>query len=260
MAYSYILYHVTGQVAEITLNRPDKLNSIHGDMAAELQNALAKTADDNSIRCVLLTGSGRAFSAGQDLREALDKRDVSLGDVVRSRYNPIIRSIRELRKPAVAAVNGIAAGAGANIALACDLVFASEEAVFVESFCNIGLIPDCGGTYHIPRLVGLQRAAGLMMLGDEIRAREAESIGLIYKAIPAGQLMGETRKVASKLARMPTKGLALIKQALNQSLSNDFTVQLEVEANLQTEAGKTKDFQEGLRAFIEKRKPHFTGE
>ncbi len=259
MAYSYILYQVTNHIAEITLNRPDKLNSFHRDMAKELQDALIRIADDASIRCVLLTGSGRAFCAGQDLREILDRRDEPLGDTVSISYNPIIRGIRELGKPVIAAVNGTAAGAGANIALACDLVFASENASFIQSFCNLGLIPDSGGTYLLPRLVGLQRAAGLMMLGDKIGAKEAESIGLIYKTFPADILMEETRKVAVKLATMPTKGLALMKRALNQSLSNDLTIQLEVEATLQNEAGKTEDYLEGLQAFIEKRKPHFTG-
>jgi len=259
MAYSYILYQVTNHVAEITLNRPDKLNSFHRDMAKELQNALGQSADDVSVRCVLLTGSGRAFSAGQDLREILDRHNEPLGDTVSISYNPIIRGIRELAKPVIAAVNGTAAGAGANIALACDLVFASDEASLIQSFCHLGLIPDSGGTYLLPRLVGLQRAAGMMMLGDKISTKEAESMGLIYKMFPANDLMDETRKVASKLANMPTKGLALMKRALNQSLSNDLTIQLETEATLQTEAGKTKDYREGLQAFIEKRKPNFTG-
>ncbi len=259
MSYLYITYQATDSIAEITLNRPDKLNSFHSDMAKELQDALNRTEYDQSIRCILLTGNGRAFSAGQDIREIMEKREVPLGETVRFSYNPIIRSIRELNKPVIAAVNGTAAGAGANIALACDLVCASEEAVFIQSFCHLGLIPDSGGTYFIPRLVGLQRAAGMMMLGEKISAKEAESIGLIYRTFPSDRLMEEVRKMAGKLAHLPTKGLALTKRALNQSHTNDLISQLEFEAELQTQAGKTDDYQEGLSAFIEKREPHFTG-
>lgn len=259
MSYSYITYQAADSIAEIMLNRPDKLNSFHRDMAKELQDALNRTEYDQSIRCVLLTGNGRAFSAGQDIREIMEKREEPLGDTVRFSYNPVIKSIRELNKPVIAAVNGTAAGAGANIALACDLVCASENAVFIQSFCHLGLIPDSGGTYFIPRLVGLQRAAGMMMLGEKVSAKEAESIGLIYKTFPAGKLMEEVREIAGKLANLPTKGLALTKRALNQALTNDLVSQLEIEAELQTEAGKTDDYQEGLRAFTEKKKPHFTG-
>lgn len=259
MSYSFITYEAINSIAEINLNRPDKLNSFHRDMAKELQDALNRTEYDQSIRCVLLTGNGRAFSAGQDIREIMDKHEDPLGDTVRFSYNPVIKSIRELNKPVIAAVNGIAAGAGANIALACDLVCASEDAVFIQSFCHLGLIPDSGGTYFIPRLVGLQRAAGMMMLGEKVSAKEAESIGLIYKTFPAVRLMEEVREIAQKLANLPTKGLALTKRALNQSLTNDLNNQLEAEAELQTEAGKTDDYQEGLSAFIEKREPHFTG-
>ncbi|HKI44773.1 MAG TPA: enoyl-CoA hydratase-related protein [Balneolales bacterium] len=259
MSYSYITYRATSAIAEIILNRPDKLNSFHRDMAKELQDALNRTEYDPSIRCVLLTGNGRAFSAGQDIREIMEKREDPLGNTVRFSYNPIIRSIRELNKPVIAAVNGTAAGAGANIALACDLVCASEDAVFIQSFCHLGLIPDSGGTYFIPRLVGLQRAFGMMMLGEKISAKEAESIGLIYKTFSGDRLMEEVRKIAGRLADLPTKGLALTKRALNQSITNELSNQLEVEAELQTEAGKTDDYQEGLSAFIEKREPHFTG-
>ncbi len=256
----YISTSVEENILTITLNRPEKLNSFIEPMAKELQQELADATRNEDIRCVLLTGKGKAFSAGQDLPEVVDKDDdYELGETVRKSYNPIINAIRELDKPVVCAVNGTAAGAGANIALACDLVLASKESVFVQSFSKIGLIPDSGGTFFLPRLVGLQRANAMYLLDEKISPEKAETIGLIYKAVEADQLMDEAQSICQKLAQMPTKGFALYKQAINKSLSNNLDEHLELEADLQTEAGKTDDYNEGVQAFLEKRKPDFKG-
>ncbi|MDX1618423.1 MAG: enoyl-CoA hydratase-related protein [Balneolaceae bacterium] len=247
----------------IYLDRPDKLNSFTEPMARQLQEALDEGGHSREVRCVLLTGEGRAFSSGQDLMEVLGKsdsdEDYRLEDTVRASYNPIIKAIRYMEKPVVCAVNGTAAGAGANIALACDIVLASKEASFVQSFSKIGLIPDSGGTFFLPRLVGLQRANVLYMLDERIPAEEAARMGLIYKAVEADALMDEARSIGRKLAGMPTRGFGLYKQAVNRSLQNDLEDQLDLEADLQTEAGKTDDYAEGVRAFLEKRKPEFKG-
>ncbi len=256
----YISTSVEDNILTLTLDRPQKLNSFIEPMAKELQQELADATRNEDIRCVLLTGKGKAFSAGQDLPEVVDKGDdYELGETVRKSYNPIINAIRELDKPVVCAVNGTAAGAGANIALACDLVLASKESVFVQSFSKIGLIPDSGGTFFLPRLVGLQRANAMYLLDEKISPANAEEIGLIYKAVEADQLMDEAQSICQKLAQMPTKGFALYKQAINQSLSNNLDEHLELEADLQTEAGKTDDYNEGVQAFLEKRKPDFKG-
>jgi 2-(1,2-epoxy-1,2-dihydrophenyl)acetyl-CoA isomerase len=247
-------------ILTITLDRPDKLNSFIEPMAKQLQEELTNATRNEDIRCVLLMAKGKAFCAGQDLPEVVGKGDdYELGETVRKSYNPIINGIRELDKPVVCAVNGTAAGAGANIALACDLVLASTEAVFVQSFSKIGLIPDSGGTFFLPRLVGLQRANAMYLLDEKITPEKAEEIGLIYKAVEAAQLMDEALSICQKLAKMPTKGFALYKEAINQSLSNNLDEHLELEAELQTEAGKTKDYREGVQAFLEKRKPEFEG-
>jgi 2-(1,2-epoxy-1,2-dihydrophenyl)acetyl-CoA isomerase len=247
-------------VLHITLNRPEKLNSFIEPMAKELQQELTDATRNEDIRCVLLTGKGKAFSAGQDLPEVVDKGDdYELGETVRKSYNPIINAIRELDKPVVCAVNGTAAGAGANIALACDLVLASKESVFVQSFSKIGLIPDSGGTFFLPRLVGLQRANAMYLLDEKISPDKAEEIGLIYKAVETDKLMEAAQSICQKLVKMPTKGFALYKEAINQSLSNNLAEHLELEADLQTEAGKTDDYHEGVEAFLEKRKPKFEG-
>ena len=247
-------------VLHITLNRPEKLNSFIEPMAKELQQELTDATRNEDIRCVLLTGKGKAFSAGQDLPEVVDKGDdYELGETVRKSYNPIINAIRELDKPVVCAVNGTAAGAGANIALACDLVLASNESVFVQSFSKIGLIPDSGGTFFLPRLVGLQRANAMYLLDEKISPDKAEEIGLIYKAVETDKLMEAAQSICQKLVKMPTKGFALYKEAINQSLSNNLAEHLELEADLQTEAGKTDDYHEGVEAFLEKRKPKFEG-
>lgn len=261
MSYQYITFQTAQGVAQITLNRPDVLNSFNRPMAREVQEALAICERDETIRAVLLTGEGRAFSAGQDLAEAAPKDQPwpEISDIVRSSYNPIIRAIRNLEKPVLCAVNGVAAGAAANIALACDIVLASDKASFLQAFCHIGLIPDSGGTYFLPRLVGFARATALAMLGEKIPAQQALEWGLIYKVYPADTLLEEARKLAEHLATQPTKGLGLIKRALNQSLANDLNTQLEVEAELQALAGKTEDCKEGVQAFLEKRKPNFSG-
>lgn len=261
MKHQYIIFQVDQGVAIITLNRPEVLNSFNRPMAKEVQNALSICERDDTIRAVLLTGEGRAFSAGQDLAEAApqDKPWPEISDIVRQSYNPIVRALRNLEKPVVCAVNGVAAGASANIALACDIVLASDKASFLQAFCHIGLIPDSGGTFFLPRLAGFQRATAMAMLGEKISAEQAFEWGMIYKVYPADTLAEEAMKLAANLATQPTKGLGLIKRALNQSLANDLNAQLEVEAELQAVAGKTADSKEGIAAFLEKRKPKFVG-
>ena len=239
----------------MSLNRPDVLNSFNRAMALELQQVLLTIENDPEVRAVLLTGEGRAFCAGQDLSDVTGK----LGPIVQESYNPIIRAIRRLRKPVVCSVGGVAAGAGANLALACDIVIASENASFVQSFCKVGLVPDSGGTFFLPRLVGLPRATAMMMLGEKISARQAFEMGLIYKVCEPGALDAEAWSLASHLASQPTTGLGFIKQALNASFANNLDAQLDLEASLQDQAGSTCDYQEGVRAFLEKRPPKFTG-
>lgn len=263
MEYHHIKVEVKGGVQVITLNRPEVLNSFHLPMAREVQDALAVSASDDAIRAVLLTGEGRGFCAGQDLSavslvELTQQSD--LGDTVRAQYNPIIRAIRRLEKPVVCAVNGVAAGAGANLAFACDLVFASTEASFIQSFCRIGLIPDSGGTYFLPRLVGLARASGLALLGGKVGAAQAREWGLIWETCEPAALMPRAMEVAADLATQPTRGFGLTKQAFNESLMNDLDTQLDLEAELQAEAGRTADFAEGVAAFRAKRPPVFRGQ
>lgn len=243
----------------LTLNRPAVFNSFNREMALNLQRHLDQCRDDDQVRCVVLTGEGRAFSAGQDLQEVVDPDGPEMTTILIEHYNPIIRRIRALNKPVIAAVNGVAAGAGANIALACDFVFCAENASFIQAFSKIGLIPDSGGTYFLPRLIGLQRATALMMSGDKLSAADAERWGLAYKVFPADQFMDEVEQWAQKLASMPTRGLALTKQALNASLQNDLEAQLALEDELQSQAGQTRDYQEGVAAFLEKRTPEFKG-
>jgi 2-(1,2-epoxy-1,2-dihydrophenyl)acetyl-CoA isomerase len=256
----FISTSFNNNILTITLNRPKKFNSFVELMAKHLQNSLTEAQDNDEVRCVLLTGNGKAFCAGQDLPEVVNKgEDYELGNTVRESYNPIIKAIRHLEKPVVCAVNGTAAGAGANIAFACDIVLASKEAVFVQSFSKIGLIPDSGGTFLLPRLVGLQRTNAMYLLDEKIPAEKAEEIGLIYRAFEADDLMKEASEICQKLASMPTKGFGLYKQAINQSFVNDLDDHLELEADLQTEAGKTHDYHEGVQAFLEKRKPEFEG-
>ena len=255
-----IKFETENFLAKITLNRPEVLNSFNRAMALELQGILDKCAADATIRAVYLTGEGRAFCTGQDLAEVTAIDGTALRKIVKEHYNPIIQKIRSIEKPVICAVNGVAAGAGANIALACDIVFAAASSTFIQAFSKIGLIPDSGGTFFLPRLVGFQRATALMMLGDKVKADQALSFGMIYKVCEDAQLQEEALATAKFLASMPTKGLGLTKRALNQSLANDLNAQLEVEEELQTVAGKTYDYQEGVKAFLEKRKPVFKGE
>lgn len=255
----YIDFTIQKGVGKIILNRPDVLNSFTMDMAIEMQTALDECASKKEVRAILLTGAGRAFSAGQDLAAAIAPgADIKV--IVEKQYNPIIRKIRNLEKPVVCAVNGVAAGAGANIAFACDIVLSAASATYIQAFAKIGLIPDSGGTFFIPRLIGLQRATALMMLGDKITAEQAMQYGLIYKVIADDQLMPEAEKLALQLAQMPTKGLGLTKRLLNASLQNNLEQQLTMEGEIQAAAAKTYDNQEGVKAFLEKRKPVFKGE
>ena len=262
MAYEHILFEIEQGVARLTLNRPHVLNSFNRAMARELCEALAAIADDNALRAVLLTGAGPGFCAGQDLVEASPRPDGSLpdlGDFVRQGYNPIIRAIRTLEKPVVCAVNGVAAGAGANLALACDIVLASRDASFIQSFAKIGVIPDSGGTFILPRIVGLQRATALTMLAEKLSAEQALEWGMIYRVVEQPLLAEAAWTTASYLAKQPTRGLGLIKRAFNRSLGVELDAQLDYEEELQREAGRTADYAEGVRAFLEKRKPRFEG-
>lgn len=256
-----ILQEKNGPVCKITLNRPDVLNSFDVPMGQQMQSALTACADDDSVRAVLITGAGRAFCAGQDLAEAFPpgQPPADIQHLVKTTYNPIIRLIRGIEKPVVCAVNGIAAGAGANLALACDFVLAGDKAAFLQAFIHIGLIPDSAGTYFLPRLVGLQRATAMMMLGEKISAPEAADIGLIYKSVPMDNLAEEADALASRLAGMATRGLGLTKKALNASLANDLEAQLVLEGQLQKAAAETEDYLEGVAAFMEKRRPDFKG-
>jgi len=256
-----ILSSLDQNILTVTLNRPEKYNSFTEPMALELQETLQK-AESDDVRCVILKAEGKAFCAGQDLPEVVDRaKDSSyeLADTVRTTYNPIIRAIRKLEKPVVCAVQGTAAGAGANIAFACDIVIASKEAVFVQAFSKIGLIPDSGGTWFLPRLIGLARTNAMYMLDEKISPEQAVDLGLIYKSVDGENLEEETNKTALKLSEMPTKGFGIYKRAMNETFSNNLDQQLELEANLQTEAGNTSDYKEGVEAFLEKRKPEYRG-
>lgn len=255
-----IKFTVKDGIAEIILNRPDVFNSFNREMALEVQEALDSCESNAEVRCVVISGEGKAFCAGQDLKEVTDPNGPRLTHIVRDHYNPIIEKIRNLNKPVVAAVNGVAAGAGANIALACDVVIARESASFIQAFSKIGLIPDSGGTFFLPRLIGLQRASALMMLGDKITAAEAEKMGMIYKASADDEFENVINETSRKLADMPTIGLAYTKKALNKSMHNDLTAQLMLEEQLQTKAGQTYDYKEGVDSFLNKRKPLFKGE
>ena len=260
MNYQFIKVNQLGGVLEIRLNRPEVLNSFVMPMAKELQEALDTATNDTSIRSVLLTGEGRGFCAGQDLAEAIQDNGPKISEIVHKTYNPIITKIRDLEKPVICAVNGVAAGAGANIAFACDITLAAESATFVQAFSKIGLIPDSAGTYFLPRLIGVQKATALMMLAEKLPAIEAEKLGLIYKVVADSELYTEAFKIADSLANMPTVGLGLTKRAINLGLNNNLIQQLEVEAVLQELASESYDHKEGVKAFLEKRKPEFKGE
>ena len=257
-----VLTQLKDNVLIVTLNRPDVLNSVNCAMADGLVVALRRAADDPAVRAVLLTGAGRAFCAGQDLAEVLpvDAAPMpDLGDVVQRQYNPIIRAIRTLEKPVVCAVNGVAAGAGANIAFACDITLAGEGATFIQSFGKIGLIPDSGGTFILPRIIGLQRAAALTMLCEKLTASRAREWGLVFDVFPDSVLADVSFDIAHRLAAMPTRGIGLTKRGFNASFGNGLDAQLALEEQLQREAGRTDDYAEGVRAFMEKRKPSFQG-
>lgn len=254
-----ILFEHKDGIAKIKLNRPDKFNSFNREMAIALQKALDAAADDSSIRAVYLTGEGKAFCAGQDLTEAIDPGGPGLENIVTEHYNPIITRLRSIQKPVVCAVNGVAAGAGANIALCCDVVVAASSASFIQAFSKIGLIPDSGGTFFLPRLIGFQRASALMMLGDKVSAPEALQMGMLYKVFDDAVFAEESMKIAVTLSQMPTYGIWLTKKLLNEGTKNDLVTQLKHEANEQVEAAKSYDYQEGVKAFLEKRKPIFKG-
>jgi len=260
MEFNIIDFTVDSGVATIILNRPDKLNSFNTEMALEVQQALDYCMENSNVRCVLITGAGRGFCAGQDLEEAIAPDAASIEEHVENKYNPMVRKIRAIEKPVIAAVNGVAAGAGANLAFCCDIVLAAESAKFIQSFINIGLVPDTGGTYFLPRLIGFHRATVLTMLGEKMSAHEAKELGLVYQVFPDEQLMEGAVALALRMAQMPTRGLGLTKKALNLSLGHDLEQQLEVEKELQGAAGRTADNAEGINAFLEKRKPVFTGE
>ena len=246
-------------VAKITLNRPEKYNSFVREMALELQNILDECGQDETIRSILITGAGKAFCAGQDLKEAIDPESLEIEEIVRQHFNPIIRKIRGIEKPVIAAVNGVAAGAGANIALSCDIVLAAKSANFIQAFSKIGLIPDSGGTYFLPRLIGLPKATAIMMTGETISAEQAESMGMIYSVYEDTEFEDSALKLAQTIAAMPTKGLGYTKKLLSQSFNNSLEDQLSLEAKTQAQSAATEDYQEGIQAFLDKRSPRFTG-
>ena len=257
---SLLLFSLDNGVATLRFNRPQVFNSVNREVALALQEGLRECQQNPEVRAVLLTGTGKAFCAGQDLAEITGPDAPEVSEIVERLYNPIVQLIRELEKPVVAAVNGVAAGAGANLALACDVVVAKESAAFIQAFSKIGLIPDSGGTYFLPRLVGMQRAAGLMLTGDKVSAAEALQMGMIYKVFADDVFDGEVASLVQKLATMPTKGLAYTKHLLNVTFKHDLTQQLRAEADYQLRAGHTADYQEGVTAFLEKRQPTFSGQ
>ena len=251
---------VENKVAYITFNRPEVFNSFNREMAFSLQETLDACEVNKDVRAIVLTGNGKAFCAGQDLKEVTNP-DLNPGfkKILEEHYNPIITRIRSIKKPIIGAINGVAAGAGANIALACDVVVAHEKVSFIQAFSLIGLVPDSAGTFFLPRLIGFQKALALAMLGDKIGAEEAEKMGMIYKCVPTEEFDKTINKLALKLANMPTKALGMIKELFNTSMTNDLESQLALEAKLQIEAAQSNDYAEGVAAFIEKRQPNFKG-
>lgn len=257
---SSILFEIKNSVAYITLNRPDKFNSFNREMALLMQAKLDEAASLHEVRAVYITGSGKAFCAGQDISELVGDNKIEIAQILSEHYNPIVKRIRNLPKPVIAAVNGVAAGAGANIALCCDVVVATVSASFIQAFSKIGLIPDSGGTFTLPRLIGWQKASALMMTGDKVAADDAEKMGMIYKVFADDIFEDESRKIALTLSQMPTKGLAYTKHALNHSFHNNWEKQLLLEDEYQQKAASTYDYDEGINSFLEKRKPIFKGE
>jgi 2-(1,2-epoxy-1,2-dihydrophenyl)acetyl-CoA isomerase len=257
---SSILHQQKDGVAYLYLNRPEVFNSFNREMALSFQKHLDNCANDPNTRAIVIYGKGKAFCAGQDLQE-VSKPELNPGfkKILEEHYNPIVTKIREMPKPVIAAVNGVAAGAGANIALCCDIVVACEKASFIQAFSKIGLIPDSGGTFFLPKLIGFQRASALAMLGDKVDAVEAERMGMIYTYYSSETFEDEVNNLAHKVANMPTKALGLIKDALNRSIYNSLNEQLDLESKYQIEAAQSEDYQEGVTAFIEKRKPKFKG-
>lgn len=257
---SSILLKIENKIAFVTLNRPEVFNSFNREMALLLQQTLDTCDHNANVRAIVLTGNGKAFCAGQDLKEVTDPElNPGFRKILEEHYNPIIQKIRTIEKPVIAAINGVAAGAGANIALACDVIVAVESASFIQAFSKIGLIPDSAGTFFLPRLIGFQKATALMMLGDKVSANEALDLGMIYKVFPQETFEEEVNKMAITLANMPTKALGLTKRLLNQSLTNTLEQQLALESDLQIEASSSNDYFEGVAAFVEKRKPEFKG-
>lgn len=254
------LSRVSDGVLTITFNRPDVFNSFNAEQAHGTLKLLAEAGSNPEIRCVVLTGAGKAFCAGQDLAEALEAGPTAISRFVEGYYNPLVQRIRSLPKPIIAAVNGVAAGAGANLAFACDLVLASENATFIQAFSKIGLVPDTGGSWFLPRLCGFQMASALMMTGDKLSAADALHHGLVYRVFSADSFEHEITKQAQTLAQMPTQALAYTKEMLNHTFANTLHEQLDLEGTMQTRAGQTNDYAEGLNAFLEKRKPQFKGQ
>ncbi len=251
---------VENKIAYIALNRPEVFNSFNREMALKLQDVLDDCQANEEVRAIVLTGNGKAFCAGQDLNEVTSPElNPGFKKILEEHYNPIIKRIRSIKKPIIGAINGVAAGAGANIALACDIVVAHEKVSFIQAFSLIGLIPDSAGTYFLPRLIGFQKAQALAMLGEKVSAEEAERIGMIYKVVPPEKFEDEIKKLANKLANMPTKALGMIKELFNASLTNTLDEQLNLESKYQIEAAQSTDYAEGVAAFIEKRQPNFKG-
>lgn len=256
---SFIQFTKDGSVGKVRLSRPDKFNSFNRQMALELQETLDRCAGDDEVRCVYLYSEGKAFCAGQDLSEAIDPSGPGIERIVFEHYNPIITKIRNMEKPVVAGVNGVAAGAGSSLAIACDIVLAAKSASFTQAFSKIGLIPDSGGTHILPRIVGYHRAAALMFLSDKIMADEARELGFVWKVFEDEIFEEESMKLCRQLAAMPTRGIGLTKRLLNAGISNDLNEQLVLEGKIQVEAAHTHDHKEGVKAFLEKRSPAFNG-
>jgi 2-(1,2-epoxy-1,2-dihydrophenyl)acetyl-CoA isomerase len=263
MSYENINFELKDGVAILTLNRPDSLNSFTSDMHADVRTVMKEVQNNPDVRCLVITGAGRGFCAGQDLNDRAVAPGESMPDLsesIKKNYNPLVRAITQLEKPVICAVNGVAAGAGCNLALACDIVLAARSANFIQGFSKIGLVPDSGGTWTLPNLVGRARAMGLAMLSNKLSAEQAQQWGLIWQVIDDDQLMVETMQLANHLATQPTKGLGLTKRAINAAGGNSLDQQLDLECELQSIAGRSHDYREGVNAFLEKRKPEFRGE